>query len=120
MVRRITTVALATLCVAASAPAGALGDTGDIIAPQHAPPTAADGWQAGVCNSDLPECSPESPDAQYSTQAAAHPPFGFTQFITKDGDKRDGPRSRVLKLFAELIRLRVQINSQTHGSESLC
>ena len=86
MVRRITTVALAAICVAASAPAAALGDTGDIIAPQHAPPTAADGWQAGVCNSDVPECSPESPDAQYSTQAAAHPPFGFTQFITKDGD----------------------------------
>ncbi|HEY5976742.1 MAG TPA: hypothetical protein VIT85_02700 [Solirubrobacterales bacterium] len=86
MVRRITTVALAALSVAAFAPAVAFGDTGDIIAPQHTPGTAADGWQAGVCNTDVPECSPESPDAQYSTQAATHPPIGFTQFITKDAD----------------------------------
>ncbi len=63
----------------------AQANTADIIAPQHTPGTAADGWQAGVCNTDVPECSPESPSAQFSTQAAAHPPIGFTQFIVKDG-----------------------------------
>lgn len=64
--------------------ATAEANTADIIAPQHTPPTAADGWQAGVCNTDVPECSPESPSIQYSTQAATHPPIGFTQFIVKD------------------------------------
>jgi len=79
------TRAAAALCALVLLPAAASADTGDIIAPQNNPGTAADGWQAGVCNFDLPECSPESPDAQYSTQAATHPPIGFTQFITKDG-----------------------------------
>ena len=72
-------------CLALALVAGsAEANTGDIIAPQHAPGTAADGWQAATCNTEIPECSPESPHAQYSTQAAAHPPFGFTQFIVKD------------------------------------
>jgi hypothetical protein len=72
-------------CLALALVAGAAeADTGDIIAPQHTPGTAADGWQAATCNTDIPECSPESPHVQYSTQAAAHPPFGFTQFIVKD------------------------------------
>src|SRR5215203_3337497 len=74
------------LCLAGLAgPPAALADTDDIIAPQHNPPTASDGWQAGTCNSDVPECNPQSPPPQFSTQAAAHPPFGFTQFIVRDG-----------------------------------
>lgn len=85
MPRRITIVALSALCLASVFATSARADTGDIIAPQNNPPSAADGWQAGVCNTDVPECSPESPDVQYSTQAATHPPIGFTQFIVKDG-----------------------------------
>jgi hypothetical protein len=84
--RTLIPVAVATLCLAFAGAGPALADTGDIIAPQHSPGTAKDGWQAGVCNSDLPECSPESPALQYSTQAAAHPPVGFTQFIVKRDD----------------------------------
>ena len=96
MVRRKPTALLpasllAILCLALVGAAPALADTGDIIAPQHSPGTAADGWQAGVCNSDLPECSPESPHAQFSTQAAAHPAVGFTQFTVKQDPKAGGP-----------------------------
>jgi hypothetical protein len=75
-------VLCAASCLALALAAGAAeANTGDIIAPQSG--TAADGWQAGVCEVEL-ECSPESPPGQFSTQAAAHPKFGFTQFIVKD------------------------------------
>ncbi len=82
--RALTTVIAG--CLVFGLIAGARADSGDIIAPQHSPPSAADGWQAGVCNTDVPECSPQSPSAQFSTQAAAHPPVGFTQFIVKNGE----------------------------------
>jgi hypothetical protein len=58
----------------------ARGDTGDIIAPQNSPPKSTDGWQGGTCLVD--PCSPETP-ALFFTQAAGHPPVGFTQFIVK-------------------------------------
>ncbi|HEU5252178.1 MAG TPA: hypothetical protein VFU16_02490 [Solirubrobacterales bacterium] len=64
-------------------PVAASADTGDIIAPQHNPPTANDGWQAGTCKTDLPECTPET-QAQFYTQAAGHPNVGLTQFIVKN------------------------------------
>ena len=63
-----------------SSPSIAFGDTGDIIAPQNDPPTAADGWQAGVCIAE--PCSVDT-EPLFFTQAAGHPPFGFTQFIVK-------------------------------------
>src|SRR5829696_3240456 len=85
MVRRALCSGLIGLCLGAAAAAPAGADTTDIIAPQNNPPTGADGWQAGVCNTDVPECNPQSPPPQFSTQAAGHPPFGFTQFIVKDG-----------------------------------
>jgi hypothetical protein len=72
-------VAMAVL----SLPAVAAADTGDIIAPQHNPPTAADGWQAGTCKTDVPECTPET-KSQFYTQAAGHPNVGLTQFIVKN------------------------------------
>jgi hypothetical protein len=71
--------AMVALCV----PAFAAADTGDIIAPQHNPPTAADGWQAGTCKTDVPECTPET-KSQFYTQAAGHPNVGLTQFIVKN------------------------------------
>jgi len=54
----------------------------DIIEAQGAPATAADGWQAGTCTTDLPACGPGTP-GQFFTQAAGHPPKGFTQIIAK-------------------------------------
>jgi hypothetical protein len=53
----------------------------DIIEAQSE--TAQAGWQAGTCKSDAPtECSPET-KSQFFTQAAGHPPVGFTQIIAK-------------------------------------
>lgn len=76
--------ATALLAFALGAPvAGA--NTGDIIAPQSQPPEATDGWQAGTCTSDTPECSVDTP-AQFFKQAAGHPQVGFTQFIVKTTD----------------------------------
>lgn len=84
MVRRLLCAGLAGLCLAALAGPGlAQANTGDIIAPQNNPASATDGWQAGTCSAE--PCSPETPGA-FFTQAAGHPPIGFTQFITKDGE----------------------------------
>jgi len=60
----------------------AQADTQNIIEPQHNPPTAADGWQAGTCEEDAPPifCSPETPE-RFFTKAGGHPPMGFTQYI---------------------------------------
>src|SRR5262245_6614070 len=77
-------VALSAVLALLALPAATRADTGDIIAPQHNPPTAQDGWQAGTCVTDMPECTPESPAAQFSTQAAGHPNVGLTQFIVKN------------------------------------
>jgi len=62
-----------------------VADTADAIAPQHPPAhTADDGWQAGTCKQEPPEsaalCSVETPE-QFFERAAAHPNWGFTQFI---------------------------------------
>lgn len=75
-------VVLAALSLLAL-PAAAMADTGDIIAPQNNPPSAQDGWQAGTCTTDLPECTPQTP-GQFFTQAAGHPNVGLTQFIVKN------------------------------------
>jgi hypothetical protein len=69
------------------APAAAPAATGDIIAPQHPPAyTPSDGWQAGTCKQEPPEsaqlCSVATP-GQFFERAAAHPNWGFTQFIVK-------------------------------------
>jgi hypothetical protein len=81
MVKRALGVAM-VLAALGALPAVASADTQDIIAPQHNPPTAADGWQAGTCTETA--CSPESPAASFFTQAAGHPEFGITQFIVKN------------------------------------
>jgi hypothetical protein len=59
----------------------AQADTGDIIEPQHDPPTAADGWQAATCTKDTPKCSPNEPN--FFVQAGGHPPIGFTQYTVQ-------------------------------------
>src|SRR5215213_110672 len=95
-------VALLLLCLVAllSLCATAVADTGNVIEPQHEPPTAADGWQAGTCyenqvgevpetpkptkptDTTKPFCSPETPELFY-TQAGGHPPFAFDQYIIR-------------------------------------
>ncbi len=95
-------VALLVLCLGVLflLSATAIADTGDVIEPQHEPPTAADGWQAGSCyenqvgevpeppkpinptDTTKPFCSPETPELFY-TQAGGHPPFAFDQYIIR-------------------------------------
>jgi len=62
----------------------AFADTGDIIEgpASGTPESAENGWQAGVCTSNLPACD-STTLSQFYTQAAGHPNFGFTQFIVK-------------------------------------
>jgi hypothetical protein len=67
----------------AALPATALAGTADIIAPQNDPHTIDDGWQAGVCTTDTPTCSVNTP-GNFFERAAAHPQVGFTQFIVKE------------------------------------
>jgi hypothetical protein len=37
-------------------------------------------WEAGTCITDTPECEYTSPESQFYTQAAGHPPIGLTGF----------------------------------------
>ena len=71
---------MALLAIGLFAASGA--QAASIIEEQHLPHTPADGWQAGTCQSELPECSVDTP-GQFFTQAAGHPPVGFTQFIVR-------------------------------------
>ena len=66
--------------------------------------TAADGWQAATCKTDLPECSPQTP-GQFFTQAAGHPGVGFTQFIVKHGSGVFGTESPVGDVHSLLVDL---------------
>jgi hypothetical protein len=77
-------------------PASALADTQDIIAPSDPThPSVDSGWQAGTCNAEPPEpgaelCSIKTPDQFFDT-AAAHPNWGFTQFIIKNEEPGETP-----------------------------
>ncbi len=75
----------------ASTPAPAVADTASVIAPSdpHAP-TVESGWQAGTCKREpaitdpnpADFCNVESnPGEFFFETAAAHPNYGFTQFI---------------------------------------
>ena len=65
----------------------AVASTGDIIAPSDPKaPTKDSGWQAGTCEKEPPEiaepCSVDTTE-DFFERAAAHPNYGFTQFIVK-------------------------------------
>jgi hypothetical protein len=77
MVRRLIACAVMALWLVAAVPV-AQADTGEIIEPQHEPPTAADGWQAANCTTDTPKCSPSEPN--FFVKAGGHPKIGFTQY----------------------------------------
>lgn len=47
--------------------------------------TATDGWQAGTCNLGTDLTCSTATGGQFFTQAAGHPPVGFTQIIVKHG-----------------------------------
>ncbi len=83
-------ITVSVICVGvalaiAAVPALATADTASVIAPSNPrAPTVNSGWQAGTCNAEPPlapaECSVATP-GQFFETAAAHPNFGFTQFI---------------------------------------
>jgi len=79
----------------AAVPALAAADTASVIAPSNPhEPSVESGWQAGTCNAEPPlasaECSVATPDQFFET-AAAHPNFGFTQFIVAHSAGLLGP-----------------------------
>jgi hypothetical protein len=82
-----------TLAFAAS-PARAV----DIIEAQSE--TAAAGWQAGTCTVD-PVCSPATPGV-FFTQAAGHPPFGFTQIWVKHSPVIEEPVGNLKTVLVDL------------------
>jgi hypothetical protein len=100
MAKRSLALLLLCLGILCALPAMAAADTGNVIEPQHEPPTAGDGWQSGPCYEnqvgEVPEtsppskptdptkpfCSPETPELFY-TQAGGHPPIAFDQYIVR-------------------------------------
>jgi hypothetical protein len=83
-VRDFVAILAIVVAVMAVIAASATADTGDIIeGPANGQPESpSNGWQAGVCTTDSPQCSVETP-SQFYTPAAGHPGIGFTQFIVK-------------------------------------
>ncbi|HET7445064.1 MAG TPA: hypothetical protein VFJ57_10435 [Solirubrobacterales bacterium] len=87
---------VAVVCACAASSAGAV----DIIEAQSG--NVTDGWQAGTCDlgSDL-TCSP-STSAQFFTQAAGHPPVGFTQIIVKHSGAFETPAGDLKTVLVDL------------------
>jgi hypothetical protein len=88
MARRFL-IAIAVVALVVFVTPLAQADTGDVIEPQHDPPTAVDGFQAGTCYENQvgevptePFCSAETPGL-FFTQAGGHPPVGFDQYIVR-------------------------------------
>jgi len=93
MARRFL-IAIAVVALAVFVVPLAQADTGDIVEPQHEPPTSKDGFQSGTCYENQvgedptktdptkPFCSAETPGL-FFTQAGGHPPFGFDQYIIR-------------------------------------
>jgi hypothetical protein len=86
--------------------------TGDIIAPSDPlNPQVDSGWQAGTCKQEPSEtpafCSVATPD-QFFKRAAAHPKWGFTQFIVKHTTEKIGPVT-LEKPVGEVATIRVDL-----------
>ncbi|MGH2937509.1 MAG: hypothetical protein ACRDPE_05245 [Solirubrobacterales bacterium] len=106
-------ITFAVICVGfalaiAAVPALAAADTASVIAPSNPhEPTVESGWQAGTCNAEPPvvltECSVATP-SQFFETAAAHPNFGFTQFIVAHTAGPLGPQPTT-----ELAYVRVEL-----------
>jgi len=102
---------VALLMLALVAPAAA--STDDIIAPSDpANPQVDSGWQAGTCKEEPPEsaefCSVATPD-QFFKRAAAHPNWGFTQFIVAHTTEEPVPPLKLEKPVGELKTVRVDL-----------
>ena len=63
--------------------------TGDIIAPQNNPHTPADGWQAGTCTTDTPQCSVDTPGQFF--ERSRRPPAGRLHPVHRQIHRRPLP-----------------------------
>lgn len=64
--------------------------------------TAQAGWQAGTCKADAPtQCSPQTKN-QFFTQAAGHPPVGFTQIIVRHSGPFEEPAGNLKTVLVDL------------------
>jgi hypothetical protein len=107
-------VAASALLAVALPAASAVAGSGDVIAPSDPHnPQVDSGWQAGTCTEEPPEstklCSVATP-GQFFETAAAHPNWGFTQFIVRSepfevGGIEIGPEEPV----GELENVRVDL-----------
>ncbi len=89
--------AIVVLALVFAAPAGAV----DIIE-EELPESTESGWQAGTCTLDAPqECSVDTP-SQFFTQAAGHPPVGFTQIIVKHSGVFKEPTGHIKTVLVDL------------------
>lgn len=79
----MATIVATALVALGLAPAAGAVDIIESQAPDGNPETADAGWQAGTCTVD--PCSAETPGL-FFTQAAGHPPKGFTQIIVKHSE----------------------------------
>ncbi len=119
----LATVALAAalLAVVLLLPAAATAATAEIIAPSdpHSP-TVDSGWQAGTCSEEPPEstdfCSVGTPD-QFFERAAAHPQWGFTQFIVRHNDVLLGGKEPVGELKTVRVDLPVGLSVNPGATE---
>jgi hypothetical protein len=96
--RNAVAILVALTALVAAAPAQAV----DIIESQEPggnPETAAAGWQAGTCTVD--PCSAETPGL-FFTQAAGHPPKGFTQIIVKHSGLLEEPAGNLKTVLVDL------------------
>jgi hypothetical protein len=59
-------------------------------------------WQAGTCKTDVPECTYSSPEGQFFTQAAGHPPVGLTDFEVNTGGVLGTPEGTVKDVRVDL------------------
>ena len=91
--------AIAALALLLLAPPARAGDIIEIQDPGGKPETAAAGWQAGTCLAD--PCSAETPGL-FFTQAAGHPPKGFTQIIVKHTGPFEDPVGNLKTVFVDL------------------
>lgn len=91
--------ALAALALLLLAPPAGAVDIVESQEPGGKAETAAAGWQAGTCVAD--PCSAETPGL-FFTQAAGHPPKGFTQIIVKHTGLLEDPVGNLKTVFVDL------------------
>jgi hypothetical protein len=117
-------ITFSVICVGAAlalafVPGFARADTASVIAPSDAhAPTVDSGWQAGTCNAESPApCSVATPNQFFET-AAAHPNFGFTQFIVAN---RPGPLGPLPTNELEYVRVELPVGlSVDPGAAERC